>query len=289
MKSTILFVWSLTLTFGSMAQSIRHFKPEALIQPFDLEITTHKTTVLIFPAPVQSADRGAQYILARKAKGTDNILKIKAGRKDFPQSNLSVITTDGALYSFRVRYTEQPPYQAVDLRDGGTQKQQSAVDFKGQSFNSNQLQKWIQAAHEAPATIKGVVRRKQGLKIRLESIYRKEGLFFFCLSFKNKTELQYTVDTMRFYIRDRKHAKRTATQERKMHPIRLQYYTDGKQTSTVIAVLNAFRLPKTKELVITPITDTNFPNLQLRVRKSKLLRILQLIIQPKQQTGKNIN
>src|ERR1700712_5502863 len=69
------------------------------IPPAPLDITWHKTTMLIFPYPIQSADRGDQYVLAEKVKGVDNVLKVKAGQAGFEESNLQVITSDGAVYS----------------------------------------------------------------------------------------------------------------------------------------------------------------------------------------------
>jgi len=66
-----------------------------LIEPFHLDITFLKTTHLIFPYAIKSVDRGSPDILAQKAKGVENVLLVKAGRENFKESNLSVITADG--------------------------------------------------------------------------------------------------------------------------------------------------------------------------------------------------
>lgn len=47
-------------------------------------------------------------MLAQKAKGVENILLIKAGRENFLETNLSVITADGKLYSFVLGYINNP-------------------------------------------------------------------------------------------------------------------------------------------------------------------------------------
>ena len=73
-----------------------------------MEITFNKTTNLIFPYSVKSVDRGSKDILVQQPKGTENIIQIKAGKPKFTQTNLSVITIDGKLYSFIVDYTSQP-------------------------------------------------------------------------------------------------------------------------------------------------------------------------------------
>jgi len=73
-----------------------------------LTITDNKTTNLIFPYSVQSIDRGSADILVQQPQGTENIVQIKAGKPNFMQTNLSVITIDGKLYSFTVDYATQP-------------------------------------------------------------------------------------------------------------------------------------------------------------------------------------
>ncbi len=72
----------------------------SVIDPFPLEVTTTKTTHLIFPFGIKTVDRGSRDIIAQKATGVENILQVKAARPDFESTNLTVITTDvsGRLY-----------------------------------------------------------------------------------------------------------------------------------------------------------------------------------------------
>src|SRR3954454_18344150 len=76
----------------------------SFIEPYPLEITFNKTTNIVFPFAIKSVDRGSANILVQKAGSVDTILQVKAGKEDFPETNLSVITTDGTLYSFLVHY-----------------------------------------------------------------------------------------------------------------------------------------------------------------------------------------
>src|SRR3954470_1354464 len=92
--------------------SIGEFLP-TIIEPYPLKITLNKTTNLIFPYAIKSVDRGSADVLAQKAKGVENILLVKAARENFPETNLSVITADGKLYSFVLNYISNPP--AINL------------------------------------------------------------------------------------------------------------------------------------------------------------------------------
>lgn len=46
--------------------------------------------------------------MVQQPKGTENIVQVKAGKPNFIQTNLSVITIDGKLYSFTIDYNAQP-------------------------------------------------------------------------------------------------------------------------------------------------------------------------------------
>src|SRR3954447_10378262 len=97
---TVLFLFG----FKPFAQSENY----SFIPSGHLSVTYNKTTNLIFPYAVQSIDRGSKDILVQQPKGTENIVQLKADKADFSQTNLSVITIDGKLYSFTVDYGVQP-------------------------------------------------------------------------------------------------------------------------------------------------------------------------------------
>ena len=67
-----------------------------------LQISTHKTTSLIFPFPVLHVDHGTKDILVQHLKEQDNILLVKAAVAKFAEANLSGVTRDGCVYSFKV-------------------------------------------------------------------------------------------------------------------------------------------------------------------------------------------
>src|SRR4051812_41886863 len=92
------------------AQTAKSFSQSAVIEPFKLEVAYNKTTHLVFPLSIISIDRGSACIIAQKAVGVENILKVKADEKNFEETNLSVITSDGKLYSFLVFYNDKPAY-----------------------------------------------------------------------------------------------------------------------------------------------------------------------------------
>ena len=68
--------------------------------------------VFLCPRAVRAAACSA------KADGTENVLRVKAALRDFSrESNLSVITEDGAYYSFNVKYADEPVKLSVEMAD----------------------------------------------------------------------------------------------------------------------------------------------------------------------------
>ena len=62
---------------------------DRMIPPYALEVTFNKTTHVIFPSAIRYVDLGSADLLAAKADGTENVLRVKAALRDFsPERNL---------------------------------------------------------------------------------------------------------------------------------------------------------------------------------------------------------
>ena len=75
-----------------------------------------KTVHVLFPAEVRYVDLGSTDIIAGKADGVENVVRVKAAVRDFPgETNFSVITGDGSFYSFLVSYEEEPEALNINM------------------------------------------------------------------------------------------------------------------------------------------------------------------------------
>jgi hypothetical protein len=161
-----------------------------------LFISSGKTTHLIFPVPIKSVDRGTTAILVQRVKGADNILRVKAGRSNFPETNLSVLTADGRFYSFIVDYKPEPVSLTINF---SPLKEGSAIGLKN--------------------NIHGLSTSRFKMSLYLRAVYIKQEMIVFKLEFRNKSNIPYDVDIIRFSIADKKMARRVATQEREIEPV----------------------------------------------------------------------
>src|SRR5699024_9369715 len=74
-----------------------------------LGVRYDKTTHIIFPSAVRYVDLGSPNLVAGKADGAENVIRVKAVVKNFrDETNMSVITESGSFYTFNVKYADEP-------------------------------------------------------------------------------------------------------------------------------------------------------------------------------------
>ena len=89
---------------------------DRMVPPHGLEVTYDKTVHVIFPAEVRYVDLGSPDLIAGKADGAENVIRVKATVRNFPnETNMSVITEDGSFYTFNVKYAAEPLLLNVEM------------------------------------------------------------------------------------------------------------------------------------------------------------------------------
>ncbi len=257
------------LSFNSVkAQSLRTFSDSSYIRSYSLDVTDNKTTNLIFPSAIKSVDRGSKDILAQKAGGVENILKVKADVKSFPETNLTVITTDGKLYSFVVGYNPKPSYQSINIET-------SSVIYSVPEINKPELAKYCLGITDSSSNVHSLAYRHSKVSIALDALYNKEDVLFCRLVFHNRSALNYDIDQFRFYIRDYQKAKRTATQEIEIKPLYIAGDTitiQGHTKNTWIVALQKFTIPDGKYLAIEVMEKNGGRNLFIKVKNRQIMK-----------------
>jgi len=250
------------------AQSLKTFSDSSYIKSYCLEVTDNKTTNLIFPAAIKSVDRGSKDILAQKAGGIENILRVKADVKNFPETNLTVITADGKLYSFVVGYNPQPAYLSINIET-------SPVIYSVPEINRPELAEYCLGITDSSSNIHSLKDSRAKVSIALNALYNKDDVLFCRLVFHNRTALNYDVDQFRFYIRDKKKSKRTATQEIEIKPLYISGDTKtikGHSHLTWVVALAKFTIPDGKYLAIEVMEKNGGRNLFIKVRNMHIIK-----------------
>lgn len=234
-----------------------------MIPPYALEVTFNKTVHVIFPAPIRYVDLGSADLLAAKADGTENVLRVKAALRDFSrESNLSVITEDGSYYVFNVKYADEPVKLSVEmtdfLHDGeATNRPNNALDIYMQELGQESplLVKLIMQSiyKNDRKEIKHIGSKRFGIQYTLKGVYTHNGLLYFHLQLKNSSNVPFNVDYITFKIVDKKVAKRTAIQEQVIWPLRAYNnltFIGGSRTERMVFTLPKFTIPDDKMLIV---------------------------------------
>ena len=236
---------------------------DRMIPPHGLEVTFDKTCHVIFPAAIAYVDLGSANIIAGKADGAENVIRVKAAKRGFKgETNMSIITEDGAYYSFNVKYAREPRILNVEMTD---------FIHDGEAVNrpNNSMNIYLkELGSESPVLVRLVMKsiwkenkrrvkhigsKSFGIQFLLKGIYTHNGLLYFHTEIKNSSNVPFDVDYITWKIVDKKVAKRTAIQEQVIQPLRTQNFVlnvAGNSNERTVWTMDKFTLPDDKCLVV---------------------------------------
>lgn len=243
------------------------------IDPYRLAITFAKTTNLIFPYAIKSIDKGSRDILVQKAIGVENVLQLKAGRQDFAETNLTVVTADGSLYSYVLNYSEQPTGINIKVQNAQLTPNPLAV------FTPDATTDLIQGNADKVAvkrkSVRGIKKSAYGVEIELKGMFVEEDVMYLQFEFKNLSALNYDIKTLRFFIKDKKKSRRTASQEIDIKP--LFVLGNGKiirsnSEQVVVVAVPKFTIPNKQVFKVQLQEENGGRNLDLSIGNKKIFR-----------------
>lgn len=241
----------------------------------EVDVTFNKTSSIIFHAVIKSVDRGSRDVLVQKAKGVDNILQLKAARTNFPETNITVITADGMIHQFTVHYARQPDQLVVMLNDyqNNELSEASRLIFETKMTELD-METYADQVSKNKSRIRFVHEGKYKINLALHGIYIRDNIFFYQFEISNRSNINYDVDFLRFYIQDKEKVKRTASQEVSVKPIYVfgnDKVVKGKSTEVVVYALDKFTIPDAKRLVIEMFEKNGGRNLNLAIKNKTIV------------------
>lgn len=234
-----------------------------MIPPYGLEVTFEKTVHIIFPSAVRYIDLGSANIIAGKADGSENVVRVKAAVKGFEaETNFSVITNEGSFYTFNVKYANEPIKLNVEMKDfihdgEAVNRPNNATDIYLTELGSESpkvvhlIMKSIYKSDKRK--VKHIGCKRFGIQYLLKGIYTHNGMLYFHTQVKNSSNVPFDVDFIRWKIVDKKVAKRTAIQETVIEPLRAYHFitqVHGKRSERTVFAMDKFTIPDGKQLVV---------------------------------------
>ena len=210
------------------------------IESRKIEAGFTKTVHILFPSPVTYIDIGSMDIIAGKADGAENVVRVKAAVRNFAaETNLTVITEDGGFFTFDVYYAENPAVSTLNLTVQEPQpesmKKPAAVGYPQPTAPASEGRVLLrEVGREKPATIKrmlsdiyrqnrtdvkGIRTKKYGIEVEVLGIYVFNDVIYIHSCISNDTNISF--DARHFIVADRKLAKRTAQQQSTLEILRV--------------------------------------------------------------------
>ena len=270
MKRDLIYLTLLAALFAAakvMAQNDETTSRQELT-PRTIEVGFTKTVHILFPAPVTYIDIGSMSIIAGKADGAENVVRVKAAVRDFAEeTNLTVITEDGGFYTFDARYAENPTTSTIEIAATESPVAQPASASEPARADEGHVL-LREVGRERPATIKrvlsdiyrqnradvkGIHTRKYGVEVEVRGIYVHNDVIYLHVQIANNTNISFEVDYRRFVVADRKAAKRTAQQQRIIEPLRVcndPSIVRGHQRQRIVFALPKLTLEEDKMLLL---------------------------------------
>lgn len=257
------------IALSSYAQETRTTQ----IKSDELSISSIKTTNLVFPYAIKSVDKGSRDILVQKAIGVENVLQVKAARALFPETNLTVVTADGSLYSYLLNYAEKPLLLNIRMDQTGDKPSPMAV------FNANETNDLLQGRAQKVWNKRNTIERKgdhsNGIRISIKGIYVNGDELYFQLGLENTSVIDYDIKMLRFFIVDKKKSKRTTSQELAIDPVYILGDTRLLRTNTehtMVVTVPKFTIPDKKAFIVQMQENNGGRNLRISIENKDLLK-----------------
>ncbi|TDH18159.1 conjugative transposon protein TraN [Segetibacter sp. 3557_3] len=271
MKATLIVL----MLFSSTYSSAQDFDVTGVNTQL-LCLSPTKTTSLVFPFPVRHVDIGTGDILVQQVKDAENILLIKASRRNFPETNLSVVSSEGKVYSFRVQYDSLPAHWIFNVQDRHSPKNAgSNVVFGKNVLSASALSFYQKGVLFKDDNIRGSSDHAWGMDAKLDGLYIKENMLFFKLTCNNRSTVDYELDGVRLYVKDAVKMKRTASQEKELAILSPPITPDvikANSKSTFVLAVQKFTLPTGKYVAVEISEKNGGRKLQLRINNRQLTK-----------------
>ena len=291
MKRDLIYltlIASLVVAAKVMAQNDGATSRQGLT-PRTIEVGFTKTVHILFPASVTYIDIGSMAIIAGKADGAENVVRVKAAVRDFAEeTNLTVITEDGGFYTFDARYAENPATSTIEIAAAESPATQPASASEPARADEGRVL-LREVGRERPATIKrvlsdiyrqnradvkGIHTRKYGVEVEVRGIYVHNDVIYLHVQIANNTNISFEVDYRRFVVADRKAAKRTAQQQRIIEPLRVcndPSIVRGHQRQRIVFALPKLTLEEDKMLLLEIAEKDGARHQYLEISSKELL------------------
>lgn len=272
MKGTIIFLSSVISFLQINAQVVANKK---------VFTTTTKTTFLIFPTDVKFFDTGSDEIGVTTTDNT-RILRMKAAKINFKETNLTVMCEGDQIYSFIINYAVNPDTLNYLLKGEATIPTRKAkfnsinvAEVKDKVTDTTFKSEIEQVLKLAKGQKMLAGEKKEGIIMALTGIYVKDNDLYFALELNNLSRIDYDINFIKFLVKGKKKLKQSSVQENEQMAVAqfpdLKVLKEGKPIN-VVYVFNKFTVPTSKKLSIEMWDASGERNITIDLNGSEIFK-----------------
>jgi conjugative transposon TraN protein len=259
---------------------------------YPVAVSDVKTVHIIFPAKIREVDTGTPNIMVQITESFDNVLRIKSINLDEKQeTNITVLTEDGALYSFLTSFEKDPEILNINMGNNESADIEASNKIGIHTFNKSHFieeaisQSLVEVENNAERAlmkrdfIKNVGIKSQGMISQLKGIYNANNLQYLKVEVENQTEVTYKIDFIKLYIKDLESIKKAAVQQEEFKIVKLFPITTeilAKSTNTLILSTLMKSLPIDKIMEIEIYEKDGGRHLRFQIDSNTLTKSKQL-------------
>ncbi|MCF6346994.1 MAG: DUF4138 domain-containing protein [Flavobacteriaceae bacterium] len=264
MKTIIITLISLCLTFTVRANS-----PKTLDTIYANE---KMTTALFFPSDIRQGITGSDnFIFTYNREQQQNLGLLKATPGNV--SNLLVITTEGKVYSFIIKYADKLKKlnyfltitQSIGDEKGESERILKKIEQEGTSLSDNTHEELVHSIKEQGFLQKSSVallklperknkkKRKKGMSLAIKNKVYHKAYVYIQFEIKNNSGIDFDINYLKLFKVSGNKKRKASYQELIIKPV-FMYNLPGKvrhgETAKFVYVLPKFTLDKNEKVLV---------------------------------------
>ncbi|WP_026715244.1 conjugative transposon protein TraN [Flavobacterium daejeonense] len=211
------------------------------------------------PEPIQYVDISSNLVVGDLP--VENVLRIKYVPENdtlkkvnvSSDNEVAIVTVVGQsfLAQYRINYTQNKDSKLTSTEIEIQPKDMKPLEFPKVTLTNNELKSYSYELLKRKPTFKNVTSKSLGLIASLNNIYSFGDYIFLDVSYKNRTNIKYDFNEVRFKIEDKKIFKATNVQELEVKPDFTLYNNKSfRKNFRNIYVFKKFTFPNSKVLNI---------------------------------------
>lgn len=238
-----------------------------------------KTTHFICDERISDIVVSSESVIAEYAEKIENIVKAKALEMDFTEASMHLITQSGYIYTFIVKPEVSPQRLSVVLSSEAEVTQSSQAIFKSNSVNDDQMRKFAEKLTKEKPSMNdiGVIDLK--MAFAMSGIYSFNDLIAFKIDVVNMGKIDYVIDFIKGYIKDKPNSKTMAVQEEELTPVYTYFSkkTDSQvltagESETIVLFFTRFTIPHKRILYFEMFERNGGRHLSFPVSSKEILK-----------------